>query len=159
MSCILPCAECTQTKNHCCKADIPYSIVDAMHIKWLVTEKYKVLPVEDVLITNHPATNLNDTQYIIINSSGITKGSTVDVREYDCVALIDGKCSIYEDRPNICRQYGTEFMKCRYKSNGITSKEVIKALDYNSIKELDTFASQDSAIHRIYLDENRIAGK
>ena len=40
--------------------------------------------------------------------------SDIDIRLHDCVALINGKCSVYEDRPNIYRHYGTEFMRCKF---------------------------------------------
>lgn len=155
MSCILPCAECTQTNNHCCKADIPYTLVDALHIKWLITDKYKIANREDIVIGNHPAVNLQDKDlYFVFNSKDITTGSTVDIRTHNCPAMVDGKCGIYDDRPNICRQYGTEFMRCRYECSGITTKEQIMVLDMNSVKMLDSFANDSSLIKQVYLTES-----
>ncbi len=35
--------------------------------------------------------------------------------DYYCPALIDGRCSVYDDRPTICRLWGaTESMRCPY---------------------------------------------
>ena len=148
----LPCAECTKTNNHCCKADIPLDIVDAVHMKWLITEKYKLADKVDIVVALHPVTNLREqNKFFVINQKDIIAGSSVDIREHNCSAFIDGKCGIYEDRPNICRQYGTAFMKCRFECAGITSSSQIAALDSNSIKELDMFAAQDSEVKLVEL--------
>lgn len=39
----------------------------------------------------------------------------MDTGHYSCPALVDGRCSVYDDRPMICRLYGTvEVMRCPY---------------------------------------------
>lgn len=134
----LPCEECTKTKNSCCKADTPLHLLDALHMKYLVTEKYKVLKPSQVLMHPHPNGNANS--YFVINCTDIKKHDEVDIREHNCVALIDGKCSIYEDRPNICRQYGTEFVRCRFECSNITSEEDIAKCTIEDIKKLNNIA-------------------
>lgn len=38
-----------------------------------------------------------------------------DEGDFDCDALVDGRCSVYEDRPMICRLWGvTETLRCPY---------------------------------------------
>ena len=143
----LRCEECTKTKNHCCKADIPLGLLDALHMKYLLVDKYKVLPKEDVLLNQHP--NEQPGMYFVLNIHDIIPGSEVDIRDHNCAALIDGKCAVYADRPNICRQYGTEFMRCRYECSGITTIEQIMVLDLNSIKMLESFANDSSLIKAI----------
>ena len=136
----LRCEECTKTKNHCCKADIPLGLLDALHMKYLLVDKYKVLPKEDVLLNQHP--NEQPGMYFVLNIHDITPGSEVDIRDHNCAALIDGKCAVYADRPNICRQYGTDFMKCRFDCEDTPVD--IGALEFEDIKILDTKAFNTS---------------
>ena len=134
----LPCEECTKTNNSCCKADIPYGLLDALHIKYLLTQKYKVLKPSQILMHPHP--NDEPNQYMIINCTDIKRDDEVDIREHNCVALIEGRCAIYEDRPSICRQYGTEFARCRFECAGISSYEDIAKCTVEDIKTLDKLA-------------------
>ena len=42
-------------------------------------------------------------------------GYTFDTKQMICSHLIDGKCSVYENRPFICRLYGTsELLQCEH---------------------------------------------
>lgn len=141
----LRCEECTKTKNHCCKADIPLGLLDALHMKYLLVDKYKVLPKEDVLLNQHP--NEQPGMYFVLNIHDITHGSEVDIRDHNCAALIDGKCAVYADRPNICRQYGTDFMKCRFDCEDTPVD--IGALSFEDIRELDTKAFNASLSRNI----------
>lgn len=141
----LRCEECTKTTNHCCKADIPLGLLDALHMKYLLVDKYKLLAKEDVLINLHP--NGQESMYYVLNIQDIPKGSEIDIRHHNCAALIDGKCAVYADRPNICRQYGSDFMKCRFDCEDTPVD--IGALSFEDIKELDTKAFNASMLKDI----------
>ena len=136
----LRCEECTKTTNHCCKADIPLGLLDALHMKYLLVDKYKVLAKEDVLINLHP--NGQESMYFVLNIQDIPKDSEIDIRHHNCAALIDGKCVVYADRPNICRQYGSDFMKCRFDCEDTPVD--IGALSFEDIRELDVKAFNTS---------------
>jgi Fe-S-cluster containining protein len=52
--------------------------------------------------------------------------------DYYCPALIDGRCSVYDDRPTICRLWGaTESMRCPYgctPDDALTQEESYRLL-------------------------------
>lgn len=137
----LPCEECVKTSNHCCKADIPYNIVDALHIKYLLLKGGFYEP-HQIFINPHP--NNTPEVFCIFNITDIEPESEIDIQNMDCVAFRDGKCLIYDDRPNICRQYGTEFMRCRFEVCGDTTKETIGEYNKEQILELDKVSFMNS---------------
>jgi len=50
---------------------------------------------------------------VTIPSMVATAAAMANGEEYFCPALVDGRCSVYEDRPTICRLWGaTESMPC-----------------------------------------------
>lgn len=132
---MLPCEECTKTNNHCCKMDIPYHPVDAM---WFIKCGEDV-GINDLVLINHP--KFND-MVIIAN-----KNTYGDIQELPCVFLKDGKCAIYNNRPIICRSYGTEFIRCRFEACNIASEDTIKSFKLSDIKRLDEYASNLSTIN------------
>jgi Fe-S-cluster containining protein len=43
----------------------------------------------------------------------VERGKTfTDINDENCVFLKDGLCSIYDERPSVCRMYGTDLVKC-----------------------------------------------
>jgi len=136
----LPCEECTKTKNHCCLADIPHHIADAMYFKHLANE----LNIE-CIVTLHPAKNVQDGMMVLVNKS--MEGH--DITQHSCIFLIDNKCAIYENRPTICRSYGTEVMPCRYEQAGLTKQWEIGMLNKEEIKILDEQIDINSIFNKL----------
>lgn len=134
-----PCSECVKTNNHCCLADIPHFITDAMYYKNLANK----MNIE-CFIVKHPDTKL-DGMVVLVNSS--MKGK--DITRCNCVFFIDGKCSIYEDRPTICRSFGTEVIPCRNEIAGFTTKEEIGALTKKDIKDIESYIDHTSIFDSI----------
>ena len=58
----------------------------------------------------------------------------------------NGKCSIYEDRPFICRNYGTDFIRCRYEACGISDEQTIRNMTKDDIRVLEKKAGELSNI-------------
>lgn len=122
----LPCSECVKTKNHCCVADIPYNVVDAMFLK----DKANKLGIECILIPNQNPHQPNTL--LIVNESMRGK----DLHFEPCVFLIDNKCSIYDDRPIICKAFGTDIMPCPVHIEGLKTEKEIGALSVKDIEQL-----------------------
>lgn len=130
----LPCSECTQTSNHCCKMDIPLE----MPICLFLVAKGEELGMRDLIVREHPHF---PERGIVCKET--TKG---DITTKDCVFFIDGKCAIYEDRPDICRIYGTKYIRCRYECSGIKDKSIIEKFTKSDIQKLDSFSIEESEI-------------
>ena len=65
----------------------------------------------------------------------------IDINREPCVFVDEnGKCEIYEDRPSICRCYGTQDMKCRYQNVGMWKEKDIANCSIQDIKTLDEIA-------------------
>ena len=56
-----------------------------------------------------------------------------------------GKCDVYEDRPMICRQYMSDFMRCRFDHKEFTDIE-FSSMSLSTIKHLDQEAFKRSAL-------------
>ena len=140
------CEECTKHKWHCCKADIPYTVVDVMYMKYLGTEKYKLYEPNELYITTHPKVD-NADMYSIIRMKDLDPTKENDIRNLDCIFFNSdsGKCDVYEDRPMICRQYMTDFARCRFDHKNFSSIE-FSSMTFKDIKELDEDAFKRSAI-------------
>jgi Fe-S-cluster containining protein len=136
----LNCEECTKTKNHCCKADIPHDIVTALALVAMGEDK----GLKNLGITAHPN---HETRAIIFDKKWI-KGNDLNIEDKPCVFLKDGKCIVYENRPDICRLYGTEFVRCRYEASGISPDKIDK-LSIQDIKHLDEYAKDVSRINNM----------
>jgi len=132
----LPCEVCTKTDNHCCLADIPYDYIEALKLCDLGRQNGL-----DLIMVSHPKF---EDKVIILNS-----GDDGILENKPCVFLKNGKCSIYEDRPFICRNYGTDFIRCRYEACGISDEQTIRNMTKNDIKMLDKKAGELSDIVNI----------
>lgn len=126
------CSECTKTDNHCCKMDIPLDLPVAIH---LVHQGDKI-GITDTIIRRHP--KFDDKAFIC------KKDTAGDITDKNCVFFIDGKCAIYEHRPDICRYFGTEFMKCR---NTIVGEIPTHKMDINTMNKFDDIAINQSDIN------------
>jgi len=133
----LPCDECVQTDNHCCLADIPHTIPDAMYLKY----KANQLNIE-CIITSHPKA---DKHVVLVQEHMRGK----DVTKFPCIFLSAGRCLIYDDRPTICRAYGTKAMPCRYDISGHTTKFEIGKLTREEIYELDSKTNINNLFEQI----------
>lgn len=134
------CEECTRTKNHCCLMDIPLDIPSAMH---LLYQGDKV-GITNTIMRQHP--NYDDKVFICTPE---TKG---DITLQECVFFKDGKCAIYEHRPDICRNYGTEFMKCR---NTLVDSIPANRMDINTMNKFDNIALTQSYVTK-YIERLKI---
>ena len=81
----------------------------------------------------------------------------INIREMNCAFFgKDGKCTIYDERPLVCRSYGTSIMPCRY--TGEWSEEQIGKLNKEEIIALDNATNVDVIWQRLldgeYIDEN-----
>jgi len=128
-----PCDVCIKTKNHCCTSDLVLNYADAM----LMMRNAKDLG-KDVILGWHID---NRPEEIVGNMMMIPNKPGLDPRREPCVFLdASGKCEIYEDRPSICRMYGTQDMRCRYEYAGIDTEAEIAAVDKQKMRELDNMA-------------------
>ena len=125
MSKDLKCEICVQTSAHCCTADIPYKHPEAMYLKHLGIKQGR----SDLYIVPHP--KIKD---MVVLVSKAMEGTNIN--KTPCVFLVDGKCSIYEDRPSICRSYGDLF-PCRYEHTSLDTLEDFQKLTDTDIKRLD----------------------
>jgi len=125
-----PCFACMQTDNSCCTTDIPLSFADAiLMMRWAKELK------KDVVLGEHPEHAGMGTLIMLPNKPGI------NINREPCVFVGSrGECEIYEDRPSVCRCYGTEDMKCRYQNVGMWKQEDIANCSLEDIKKLDELA-------------------
>jgi len=126
----LPCEVCVQTANHCCSTDLVLNMADAMLMMRYAKKMHK-----DVVLGWHI-----DDRHEFNNMMMVPNKHNIDVRREPCVFLKDGRCEIYEDRPSICRTYGTQDMRCRYEYSSIFNKDVIAAMTKEDIRMLDEAA-------------------
>jgi len=126
----LPCEACMKTDNHCCTTDIHLNLADAILMMGYAKEMGK-----DVLIGLHPTADSHMIFMIVPNKPGL------DINIEPCIFVgSDGKCEIYEDRPSICRTYGTEHMRCRFEYSNISDEDVIRNCTREDINKLDEAA-------------------
>ena len=134
----LPCSECTKTNNHCCLADIPHSVTDAIFYNYKAME----LGIE-ALVVQHPSKN--EGYFVLVDES--MRGQ--DITKRNCIFLNKGQCSIYEDRPSICRAYGTECMPCRYEDEPLLkTKEQIGSLSEDDMHKLDSKTNMEDIFNK-----------
>jgi Fe-S-cluster containining protein len=134
----LPCEECVQTSNHCCKADIPHHITDALYFKQLANE----LNIE-CMIVPHPA---NHEGIMVLVQE---KHRATDISLSPCIFMVNNRCAIYENRPTICRGYGAEYMPCRNVTAGLTTKEEIGALTKEDIRAIEETVDFNAAFTKL----------
>ena len=123
-----PCSACVKTDNHCCKTDLQLSFADAV----IMMRHAKTLN-KDVVLGEHPM----GMGYLMI----VPNKPGMDINLEPCIFFgSDGKCEIYEDRPSICRAYGTQDMKCRFQNVGMWKEKDIANCSLDDIKALDELA-------------------
>ena len=118
----LNCTECVKTSNHCCLADIPIDFITA--VSMLEYAKDTGMDISKLYLTKHPKF---EEKGIIIHKDWVDSDGDVDISNKACVFLQEGKCSIYEYRPDICRWYGTDYIRCRWEASSITPEQIARA--------------------------------
>lgn len=122
---MLNCENCALTQHHCCKASISYTVMEVIHLSDQATKlgiDIKVLPSQE-----------RDNYFNIVRRD--KKPSLLN--DENCVFLKDGRCSIYDERPSICKVYGTEKVKCWFNDlDHDTEPSVIFDMDKDDITEL-----------------------
>ena len=97
---MLDCKVCSLTQHHCCKASIAFNVMEVL----CLSQKADELGIKIKILSSKEKPN-----YFNI----IKKGKPIkSLNDENCIFLINGLCSIYEERPAICRIYGTETVKC-----------------------------------------------
>lgn len=127
----LPCKKCN---GDCCGPDVQFYKYEIAELKKIVSlKKFKVLPTE----------NSNSETYII---------SSKGAKNTKCVFLKNNKCSIYNARPKICKDYGEKiYIQCPY--NGL--KEIPSSLEERTkltIRVQNVFYNKVSEIFGIRLN-------
>ena len=97
---MLNCELCALTQHHCCKASISFTVMEIIDL---------VAKAENlgIAVKVRPAKE-KPNYFNLIAKDKIVKS----LNDENCVFLKNGRCSIYEERPSICRVYGTELVKC-----------------------------------------------
>ena len=131
---MLNCDICTKTNNHCCKADIPLDAPIALAL-------IEVSGNTNLAITETP--KFPGSVVIVDKRWFIDPKISVDIQEKTCVFLQEGKCSIYDYRPDICRWYGTKQIRCRWEF--IEPTKIAKAT-LEDINYYDKVAMENSSI-------------
>ena len=121
----LPCKKCN---GDCCGPDVGFSTEEISKLKKVVSlRKFKILPME-------------------YSGSGMYTISSKGLKNSKCVFLKNNKCSIYDYRPRICKDYGERvYIQCPY--NGLkdipTNKEErtrltleVQNIFYNKVSEI-----------------------
>lgn len=129
------CKECVKTQNHCCIMDIPFDVQAALFI---MAEGDKV-GITDTIIRVHP--KFDDKVIICF------KNTAGDITNQNCVYFRGGRCAIYNNRPDICRHYGTELIKCR---SMFMDEIPFKKMDENTTRHLDNIALNQSDINKYF---------
>lgn len=136
----LPCEECVKTDNHCCKADIPLEPTTALSLIGIAREA----GITNLGMNEHPKF---ESRVIIFNKDWVEDGH-LDLVGKDCAFLVDGKCAIYENRPDICRLYGTKWIRCRWEAGGVNSQAQISRATREDIEYYDSIAGEKSQIKK-----------
>ena len=132
----LDCETCCKSNNHCCLTDIPYEPPIAMAMIGYGEDA----GIKDVLMIEHPKL---PERVMLVNQDMSGK----DVSTLPCVFFKDNKCAIYENRPDICRLYGTEHIRCRYEaSDKVFNLDGYNSLTRDDIEELDSNAMKKNRI-------------
>ena len=123
-----PCEACMKTDNNCCITDIQLSFAEA-----ILMMRYAKDLGKDVVLGEHPSGH--GALMMVPNKQDM------NINREPCVfVMADGKCEIYEDRPAICRTYGTQDMKCRYQNVGMWKEKDIANCSIDDIRALDDLA-------------------
>ena len=121
-----PCDLCLKYGNHCCKADIPITFTDFKRIK-------KALPKKEAKsIFLGTGRNFKHDKLFVL---GHPKNYMKDITIAPCVFLENNRCSIYDNRPDICRSFGTNKIPCRMQV--ASEDDLNKTLTLKRKRELD----------------------
>lgn len=134
------CNECCKTENHCCIMDIPFEIPNALFL----ISKGEEVGVKDLICREHP----NFEGRVIICRSD-TAGN---INNQNCVFFINQRCAIYEHRPDICRFFGTDFLKCR---SMFMDEIPYKKMDLQTLNKFDSIAANNSKVSN-YIERVKI---
>ena len=130
----LNCDICVKTDNHCCKADIPLDIPIALAL-------IEISGLTNLAIIKTPKF---PSSVVIVDKNWFTDPNIpVDIQTKTCVFLKEGKCSVYDHRPDICRWYGTKQIRCRWEF--IEPSKIAKAT-LEDINYYDKVAMENSSI-------------
>lgn len=122
---MLNCEICALTQHHCCKASIAFNVMDTLHL----IHQAEALNIDIKLL---PSTEKKD-HFNIIKRGKLFKSLDSE----NCVFLKEGRCLIYQERPSICRIYGTDSVKCWFFDfNENTPIDKIFALTQQEIEAL-----------------------
>ena len=142
---MLNCALCVNTQYHCCKASISYNIMDTI----ILINKATSLNIDIKIYPSKDKAN-----YFNITKKGKPFKS---LNDENCIFLKNGKCLIYDERPNICRVYGTDQVKCWFNDYDYdTPADVIFNLSKEKIELLTTSAIEMNEKSVIELFKNKM---
>lgn len=97
---MLNCEVCSQTQHHCCKASISFTVMEVIDLVEKAEKKGMDVKIRP--------SNEKPNYFNIVKKDKIIKS----LNDENCVFLKSGRCSIYADRPSICRVYGSELVQC-----------------------------------------------
>ncbi len=138
---MLNCATCAQTQHHCCKASISFTIMEVIDLVEKAEKKgiaVKVLPSKD-----------KPNYFNIVKKGKVFKS----LNDENCIFLKDARCTIYEERPSICRVYGSEMVKCWFHNLDYdTPALTLFEMDEKTIKGLtdDVVKSNEASVIQFF---------
>lgn len=139
------CEMCLKSEVHCCKADVPYDVFEALFMLENLKGKRDV---SKLTLANHPKA---EGKFVIIDTDIMDTSKPIAIQEFNCVCLHEGKCLIYENRPSICRMYGTSFMKCKTMVSGCTTPAALDSIVKPNMLYWDKEAMKESGINEYKL--------
>ena len=138
---MLNCATCAQTQHHCCKASISFTIMEVIDLVEKAEKRdidVKVLPSKD-----------KPNYFNIVKKGKVFKS----LNDENCIFLKDARCTIYEERPSICRVYGSEMVKCWFHNLDYdTPALTLFEMDEKTIKDLtdDVVKSNETSVIQFF---------
>lgn len=97
---MLNCEVCSQTQHHCCKASISFNVMEIIDL----VQKAEKLGID---VKVRPSKEKPNYFNLVKKDKPIR-----NINDENCIFLKSGRCSIYAERPSICRVYGSELVKC-----------------------------------------------
>jgi Fe-S-cluster containining protein len=122
---MLNCEICAQTQHHCCKASITFNVMEVIDLVQKANELHidvKIRPSKE-----------KPNSYNLVRKDKVVKS----LNDENCIFLKNGRCSIYNERPSICRVYGTKLVKCWFHDFDYdTPANTLFELTDDKVKEL-----------------------
>jgi len=134
---MLNCETCALTQHHCCKASIAFNIMEVIDLLTKaenlgIAAKVRLSPEKqnyfNLVEKSKPIKSLNDT---------------------NCIFLSNGRCLIYNERPSVCKVYGSELVKCWfYDFDYDTPIDTMFNMGANEVEKLtaDTIARNEKSV-------------